>query len=113
MTTFAVVVTNYNYRAFVEAAVDSALAQRHAPRQVIVVDDGSSDGSPELLRQRYGADPRVTLLFGENGGQLSAFRRGVMSADADVVCFLDADDLWEPGYLEALAGLYDQRADVD
>lgn len=113
MTTFAVVVTNYNYRAFVEAAVDSALAQRYAPRQIVVVDDGSTDGSPELLRQRYGTDPRVTLLFGENGGQLSAFRRGVMSTDADVVCFLDADDLWEPGYLEALARLYDQRADID
>lgn len=113
MTTFAVVVTNYNYRAFVEAAVDSALAQRRMPVQVVVVDDGSTDGSPDLLRQRYGDDPRVTLLVGENQGQLAAFRKGVAATRADVVCFLDADDLWEPGYLEALGALYDTRGDID
>ncbi len=113
MTSFAVIITNYNYRLFVAEAVDSALAQTHAPAQIIVVDDGSTDGSRELLQERYGADPRVTLLFGENGGQLAAFQRGVAAAQADVVAFLDADDRWEPRYLEQLAALYDARKDVD
>ena len=54
-TTFAVVVTCYNYRDFVVEAVDSALAQSRPPSQVIVVDDGSKDGSQDLLRERYGA----------------------------------------------------------
>ena len=78
-TTFSVIVTCYNYRDFVEEAVDSALAQTRAAAQVIVVDDGSTDGSSELLRARYGDDPRVTLLFGENGGQLAAFQRGAVA----------------------------------
>jgi glycosyltransferase involved in cell wall biosynthesis len=112
-TTFAVVVTCYNYRDFVVEAVDSALAQTRAPKQVVVVDDGSKDGSQDLLRERYGDDPRVTLLMCENGGQLVAFQRGLAATDADVICFLDADDRWEPAHLEKLGALYDARKDVD
>lgn len=113
MTTFAVVITNYNYAKFVCEAVDSALAQTRAATQILVVDDGSSDGSPELLRQQYGDDARVTLLFGENEGQLAAFQRGVAAASADVICFLDADDRWKPEYLEKIGAVYDERRDVD
>lgn len=112
-TTFAVVVTCYNYRDFVVEAVDSALAQTRTPKQVIVVDDGSKDGSQDLLRERYGNDPRVTLLMCENGGQFVAFQRGLAVTDADVVCFLDADDRWEPGHLEKIGAVYDARRDVD
>lgn len=113
MTSFAVVITSYNYRDFVGTAIDDALAQTRAPMQIIVVDDGSTDGTPAHLRERYGADQRVTLLCGENGGQLSAFQRGVARVQADVVCFLDADDRWAPGYLAQLGELYDGRRDVD
>ena len=113
MTSFAVIVTSYNYRGFIAEAIDSALAQTRAPALVIVVDDGSTDGTPEFLRERYGDDARVTLLCGENGGQLVAFRRGVAAADADVLCFLDADDRWEPDYLAKIGELYDARRDVD
>lgn len=113
MTSFAVVITSYNYRDFIGTAVDSALAQTRAAAQVIVVDDGSSDGSADQLRDRYGNDPRVTLVCGENGGQLVAFQRGVARAMADVICFLDADDRWEADYLSRLGELYDGRRDVD
>ena len=112
-TTFSVVITSYNYLQFVVEAVESALAQTRPAAQVIVVDDGSSDGSPAMLQQRYGADPRVTLLFGENEGQLAAFQRGTAAASGDVVCFLDADDRWKPQYLEKIGAVYDARRDVD
>lgn len=111
--TFAVVVTSYNYRAFIAEAVDSALAQTRPAAQVIVVDDGSTDGSASFLRERYGGDARVTLLCGENGGQLAAFSRGIDSATAEVLCFLDADDRWEPDYLAKIGQIYDTRRDVD
>lgn len=110
---FSVVVTNYNYRSFVIEAVESALAQTRAPLQVIVVDDGSTDGSPAMLAERYGNDSRVTLLLGENGGQLAAFRRGLERVQGEVVCFLDADDLWRPEHLARLGEVFDTRADVD
>jgi glycosyltransferase involved in cell wall biosynthesis len=112
-TTFAVIVTSYNYRNFVAEAIDSALAQTRAPKQIIVVDDGSTDGSQDDLRERYGDDARVTLLCGENGGQLVAFQRGLNVVDADVSCFLDADDLWEPDYLNKVGQVFDARSDVD
>jgi glycosyltransferase involved in cell wall biosynthesis len=112
-TTFAVVVTCYNYRDFVAEAVDSALAQTRPPKQIVVVDDGSKDGSQDLLRERYGDDARVTLLFCENGGQLVAFQRGLAATDAEVICFLDADDRWEPSHLEKIGAIYDRRRDVD
>ncbi len=112
-TTFAVVVTCYNYRDFVMEAVDSALAQTRPPKQIVVVDDGSKDGSQDLLRERYGDDARVTLLFCENGGQLVAFQRGLAATDADVICFLDADDRWEPAHLEKIGAIYDRRRDID
>ena len=67
--TFSVVVTNYNYREFVLEAVDGALAQSRAPLEVIVVDDGSTDESVELLQARYGDDARVNLVVGPNGGR--------------------------------------------
>ncbi|MEO8747088.1 MAG: glycosyltransferase family 2 protein [Rhodanobacter sp.] len=113
MTSFAVIITSYNYLRFVDAAINSALAQSRPALQVIVVDDGSSDGSPAQLRERYSNDSRVTLLLGDNAGQLSAFQRGSAAARADVVCFLDADDRWGPDYLAQLGELYDRRGDVD
>jgi len=112
MTRIAVVVTSYNYRDYVAEAVESALAQTRAPAHVVVVDDGSTDGSADLLKERYGDDPRVTLLCTENGGQLAAFQRGVARVDADVICFLDSDDRWEPDYLARVGAIYDSRKDV-
>lgn len=112
-TRFAVVITSYNYRDFVIEAVESALAQKRKPAQVIVVDDGSTDGSDILLRERYAGDERVTLICAENGGQLAAFQRGIAVVAADVICFLDSDDRWAPDYLVQLGVLYDSRADVD
>ncbi|HEU4670769.1 MAG TPA: glycosyltransferase family A protein [Dyella sp.] len=110
---FSVIVTNYNYRAFVSEAIDGVLAQTRPAHQLIVVDDGSTDGSPALLAERYGNDPRVTLLPGENGGQLAAFQRGLARASGDVVCFLDADDCWRPEHLARLGELFDARRDID
>lgn len=114
MTSFSVIVTSYNYRAFVAEAVDSVLQQRRQPEQVIIVDDGSTDGSADLLRQRYANEPRVTLLpLDQNGGQLAVFQRGIAETGSDVVCFLDADDRWGPEYLARIAEIYDARSDVD
>lgn len=112
-TGLSVVITNYNYRDFVVEAVHSALNQSRPALQVIVVDDGSQDGSEELLRTTFSGDPRVTLISGPNGGQLSAFQRGVDQVSGEVVCFLDADDRWSPDYLEKVGQLFDGRPDVD
>lgn len=111
---FAVVITNYNYRSFVCGAVDSALQQRHPAGVVVVVDDGSSDGSIDELTKRYGDNRQVVLLSGQNRGQLGAAIRGIDAVEAaDYLCFLDADDLWQPEYLAELALLIEKQPDLD
>lgn len=112
-TRFAVVITSYNYRNFVIEAVESALAQKRRAEQVIVVDDGSTDGSDILLREHYAQDERVTLICTGNGGQLAAFQKGIAAVSADVICFLDSDDRWAPEYLAKLGEIYDARSDMD
>ena len=92
----SVLVSCYNYEPYVVAAVESALAQTWTPVEVVVVDDGSTDGSAERVRQRFGADARVRLLSQANAGQAAAMNAAVAAARGEVLCFLDADDLFEP-----------------
>lgn len=88
-----VVVNNFNYARFLPAAIDSALAQSHERLRTIVVDDGSSDDSREVLR---GYEDRVELVLKENGGQASALNAGMERSKGDIVVFLDADDVLHP-----------------
>ena len=89
----AIVIDNYNYARYLVAAVESALAQSYDAVRVIVVDDGSTDESRELLS---GYADRVELVLKENGGQASAFNAGFAACREDVVIFLDADDVLRP-----------------
>ncbi|MDQ2630932.1 MAG: glycosyltransferase [Actinomycetota bacterium] len=88
-----VVIDNYNYAAFLPAAIESALAQTHERVRVIVVDDGSTDDSADVLR---GYEDRVTVVLKENGGHASAFNAGFERCEGDIVIYLDADDLLRP-----------------
>jgi glycosyltransferase involved in cell wall biosynthesis len=98
-----IVVNNYNYARFLPAAIESALGQTHARVRTIVVDDGSSDGSRELLR---GYEDRVTVLLKENGGQASALNAGMELREGDVVIFLDADDVLHPEAAARVAAVF-------
>jgi glycosyltransferase involved in cell wall biosynthesis len=97
--TVSVIVTNHNYREFVAEAVRSAIAQTHRPHELIVVDDGSTDGSPEFLAREFVGNDAVKLVLTQNEGQLAAFQKGFQVCSGDVVSFLDADDLWDPAHL--------------
>jgi Glycosyl transferase family 2 len=88
-----IVVLNHDYGDYVEAAIESACAQTHPCVRVIVVDDGSTDGSPERLAQ---LGPGVDLVLKENGGQASAINAGLARCKGDIVIFLDADDVLKP-----------------
>jgi hypothetical protein len=88
-----VVVNNHDYARFLPAAIESALAQTHARTRVIVVDDGSTDSSRELLGEY---EERATVVLKENGGQASALNAGMRHSEGDVVIFLDADDTLDP-----------------
>lgn len=92
-----VVIPNYNYAAYLREAVDSVLAQTFENVEVVVVDDGSTDASREVI-ESYGG--RVTAIFQENCGVAAARNNGVAAASGDFVTFLDADDRWLPDKLK-------------
>ncbi len=89
----SIVVNNFNYGCFLGEAIDSALEQSCASVEVIVVDDGSTDNSRELIRA-YGS--RVRPVFKANGGQASAFNAGVAASQGEWILFLDSDDRLAP-----------------
>jgi glycosyltransferase involved in cell wall biosynthesis len=88
-----IVINNYNYARFLSEAIESACAQTHERVRTIVVDDGSTDESRQLLRAY---EDCVTVILKENGGQASALNAGVERSEGDVVLFLDADDTLHP-----------------
>ncbi|MEX0679335.1 MAG: glycosyltransferase [Pirellulales bacterium] len=112
MTTTCLV-SNYNYANFIGQAVDSALGQTLPFDEIIVVDDGSTDGSVDLLASRYAESPTIHVVSKPNGGQLSCFNEGFAGSRGDVVFFLDADDVYEPRYLEKTLDVYRRHPSVD
>jgi glycosyltransferase involved in cell wall biosynthesis len=104
----ACLINSFNYRSYVTEAVESALNQTRPFDQIIVVDDGSSDGSQRLLEQEFGKEPRVQILCKENGGQLSCFNRAISSVDGELLFFLDADDRYRAPYLASAFDCFQQ-----
>jgi len=89
----SVLIDTYNHERFIEKAIVSVLEQDFpvSQREVIVVDDGSTDRTPEIIRK---FEPRVRLLRKENGGQASAFNAGIPECKGEIIAFLDGDDWW-------------------
>jgi glycosyltransferase involved in cell wall biosynthesis len=103
----SIVVGNYNYEKYVASAVDSALRQTYANIEVIVIDDGSTDGSRVLL-ERY--RDRVRLIFKRNEGPTNTIHTGWASARGEIVMFLDADDMLREDAAEKVVAAW--RPDV-
>lgn len=107
---FSVIVAAYQARATLADAVDSALSQTSPPYEVVVCDDGSTDGTSDVLRP-YGE--RIVLFRKQNGGEASAKNAAARAASGDFVVLLDADDIFLPERLEALGELAAARPDLD
>lgn len=99
MTRFSVVIAAYNQQQRLLEAIESVRRQTLAAHEVIVVDDGSSDGTAEAVRLRY---PEVKVIVQENRGKGIARNHGAFLATGDWLCFLDHDDLWHPDKLAAI-----------
>lgn len=105
-----VVVPVYNGERFVAEAIESVLGQRTPPTQVVIVDDGSTDGTRGVLAGFAG---QVTVVSQENRGQSAARNAGILAATEPFVGFCDADDCWVPDKLERqLEALADQTFDA-
>jgi glycosyltransferase involved in cell wall biosynthesis len=107
----SVIITAYNVARFIREAVDSALAQTRRDIEVIVVDDGSTDGSADLLCDLD--DPRLRVVRESHGGSAAARNAGLRLASGELVAFLDGDDRWAPRNLERQAAFLESHPDVD
>jgi glycosyltransferase involved in cell wall biosynthesis len=101
----SVVIPLYNARPYIVQAVESILAQTLPAAEIVVVDDGSTDGGADLLA---GYGPAVRVIHQQQSGSATAINRGIAATRHEVMAFLDADDLWTPDKLSlqvpALAG---------
>ncbi len=107
---FSVVIAAYNVAAFIGEAIDSALGQTRPPLEVIVCDDGSTD---DLAGALAPFRTRIVVLHQENRGVAAAKNAAARAASAEYVAILDADDVYLPERLEALAELAEARPDLD
>jgi len=103
-STLSVVIPLFNKAPYIERAIRSVLSQTHLPNEIIVVDDGSTDGGGEVVRAI--ADPRINLVRQENQGVSAARNRGIELSHGYLIAFLDADDFWRSEYLDEIMLLH-------
>ena len=96
----SVIVPVFNGERYIGATLDSALTQTYPAIEVIVVDDGSSDGTRRIVESRAAHDPRIRLLVQANAGVAAARNHGIAASRGEFIAPLDADDLWEPRKIE-------------
>ena len=102
MPMITVIVPVYNVRDYLENCIQSVRDQSFADWELLLIDDGSDDGSGELCRAAAGADPRVRCIAQANAGVSAARNAGLDAAAGDYVTFLDADDTFAPDHLKTL-----------
>lgn len=101
MPNVSVVIPTYNRSKQIEHAVRSVLAQTHSNLEVIVVDDGSTDGTAQIIKECARKDPRIRLIeHGQRKGAQAARNTGILAARGKWIAFLDSDDQWFPDSLE-------------
>ncbi len=105
----SILIDNYNYGRFLQEAIDSALNQTYSPTDVIVVDDGSTDNSREIIAS-YGN--KINPVLKENGGEASAYNAGFAASQGDIICFLNSDDAFGPEKVAEVVAAFGDRQDL-
>ena len=107
MPRVSVIIPTYNYGRFLPESIGSAQRQTVSDLEIIVVDDGSTDETPQILAGI--SEPRLTAVRTPNGGISAARNRGLDMATGDYIAFLDADDRWAPDKLERQLAMFESE----
>ena len=102
----SVIINNYNYSRYIISALKSVEIQTLQANEVIIVDDGSTDNSLELINDFCKGRDNHKIIPQENQGQLSAILNGIVASDGDLICLLDADDEYESNHLELVSNTF-------
>lgn len=100
MISFSVIIPLYNKANYIESCLNSVLKQTHQDFEVIIVNDGSTDGSEKIVEKFN--NPNIRMISQENKGASSARNKGIANANYNWIALLDADDYWYPNHLEEL-----------
>ncbi len=98
----SILITCFNYGAYVGQAIESALAQTYPPAEIIVSDDASQDNSCEVIESYISRGLGIKLLRNAHGGMAANLNSAWRNSDSDIICLLDADDTFLPGKVEAV-----------
>ncbi len=98
----SIIIPIFNTAPYLERCIGSVCAQTYCDLQIILVDDGSTDGSSEICDRYAGMDARVTVIHKENGGLVSARKAGLRAATGEYVAYVDGDDWVEPDMYEKM-----------
>jgi glycosyltransferase involved in cell wall biosynthesis len=113
MPLVSVIMTSYNYGSYISKAIASVLDQTFADFELIVLDDGSVDGSRDIIRRYADADSRVKYVFHEaNAGIASTNNEGIETASGKFIAFINSDDLWARDKLEKQLAILEKDEDV-
>ena len=104
----SVIIPTYNYAHFLPECIDSVLAQTVLPDEIVIVDDGSTDNTPEIIKP-YLSHSLIKYIRTENSGVSSARNLAIMEASGDLIGILDSDDKWRSDKLELQLPLFENE----
>jgi glycosyltransferase involved in cell wall biosynthesis len=114
MISISVVTTSFNQAAYLEQTLASVQSQNYPTLEHIVVDGASTDGTPDLLARKSGESwSHLRWLSEPDKGQTQAMNKGLRMATGDVIGWLNSDDIYRPGCLEAVARVFEEHPEVD
>ena len=112
-TLLSVIIPTYNVEKYIVECVDALLRQVAAPNEIIIVNDGSTDGTLALVQQKYGHQPQVRIITTPNGGAGRARDTGIDAAQGEFLLFCDPDDIVAEGFVAELQQVNDAHPDVN
>lgn len=109
----SIVMPAYNVEPFIGEAIESVLAQTFTDYELLIVDDGATDGTRRVAEQAADRDPRIQLIVQENRGLAAARNTALRHARGGYIALLDSDDIWCPEFLAAQVAVLDARPEID
>jgi hypothetical protein len=108
----SILLSNYNYAAYIEQSIQSVLDQTYQNFELIICDDGSTDDSLEIIERYKHRDNRIRVISKQNGGQASGFNAAYLASTGEILCLLDSDDLYSPLKLERVVAALQKHQDA-
>ena len=108
----SVLIANYNYAQYIGEAIESVLRQTYQNFEIVICDDGSTDESCEVIERYRRLESRLKLVRKQNAGQISASNAAFKHSEGEILCFLDADDIFLEGKLSAVVQAFIERPQV-